>query len=86
MDGWMDGLRFPPAAISAVRRCCLTTRRVLRRCWRASTGGLLVARPSLIPLLRIQFTRAGIEWRRCHHGARMARPHEEPRHLGRACA
>ena len=32
------------------------------------------ARPSLIPALRTHFTRAGIEWRRCHHAVCMARP------------
>ena len=41
---------------------------------------------SLIPALRMHFTRAGIEWCRCHHGVCMARPYEEHHHSGRACA
>ena len=45
---------------------------------------LAKARPSRIPPLRIQFTRAGIEWRRCQHAVCMARPHKAPRHSGQA--
>ena len=41
-----------------------------------------VVRPSRILSPCIRFTRAGIEWRRCHHGAL----YEEPHHSGRACA
>ena len=43
------------------------------------------ARPSLIPALRTSFTRAGIEWCRCHRAVCMARPYGEPHHSGRAC-
>ena len=43
-----------------------------------------VARASLIPALRMHFTRAGIGWCRCHRGVCMARPHEEHHHSGRA--
>ena len=42
------------------------------------------ARPSLIPSLCTHFTRAGIEWLRCHHAARMVRPYKEPHHSGQA--
>ena len=42
------------------------------------------ARPSLIPSLCTRFTRAGIEWPRCHRAACMARPHKEPHHSGQA--
>ena len=44
----------------------------------------LEARPSLIPSPCTQSTRAGIEWRRFHHGVCMARPYEEHHHSGRA--
>ena len=37
----------------------------------------LAARPSPIPSPCTQFTRAGIEWRRCHRAACMARSHQE---------
>ena len=40
------------------------------------------ARPSPIPSPRTRFTRAGIEWRRCHRAARMARSYQEPHHSG----
>ena len=40
------------------------------------------ARPSLIPSLCTQFTRAGIEWRRCQHAVCMARPYKESHHSG----
>ena len=40
----------------------------------------------LIPALRMHFTRAGIEWRRCHHGVCAARPCEDRHHSGRARA
>ena len=42
------------------------------------------ARPSRIPSLCTHFTRAGIEWRRCHRAACMARPYQEPHHSGQA--
>ena len=42
------------------------------------------ARPSLIPSLCTTFTRAGIEWRRCHHAVCMTRPCKEPHHSGQA--
>ena len=45
---------------------------------------MMMARPSLIPPLRTQFTRAGIEWRRCQHAVRMAWPHKAPHHSGQA--
>ena len=43
-----------------------------------------LARPSLIPSLCTHFTRAGIEWRRCHHAVCMTRPYKEPHHSGQA--
>ena len=51
----------------------------------AISGGVLLlcsllavlARPSLIPSPCTRFTRAGIEWRRCHRAACMARPYQE---------
>ena len=42
------------------------------------------ARPSLIPSLCTQFTRAGIGWRRCQRAVCMARPDQEPHRSGRA--
>ena len=36
-----------------------------------------VARPSPIPSPCAQFTRAGIEWRRCHRATCMARSYQE---------
>ena len=42
------------------------------------------ARPSPIPSLCTQFTRARIEWRRRHHAVCMARPLREPHHSGQA--
>ena len=42
------------------------------------------ARPSPILSPCTQSTRAGIEWRRCHRAACMARPHKEPHHSGQA--
>ena len=42
------------------------------------------ARPSPVASLCIRFTRAGIEWCRCHHAVCMARPFKEPHHSGRA--
>ena len=49
-----------------------------------SAKGPPPARPSLIPYLCTTFTRAGIEWCRCHHAVCMARPYKEPRHSGQA--
>ena len=43
-------------------------------------------KPSRIPPLCIHFTRAEIEWRRCHHVVCMAQPCEELHHSGWACA
>ena len=43
-----------------------------------------MARPSPIPSPCTRFTRAGIEWRRCHRAVCMARPYKEPHHSGQA--
>ena len=40
------------------------------------------SRALLIPPLRMLFTRAGIEWRLCHHAVCVARSYEEPHHSG----
>ena len=41
-----------------------------------SYSPLALARPSPIPSPCTQLTRAGIEWRRCHRAACMARPYQ----------
>ena len=38
----------------------------------------------VFPPLCIHCTRAGIEWRRCHHAVCMARPYAAPHHPGGA--
>ena len=43
----------------------------------AVLAGSKEARPSPIPSPCTQFTRAGIEWRRCHGAACMARSYQE---------
>ena len=75
LEEWQNGSSWMNAQFEKDRHSTAGTSCMADKNW--------PVQPSRIPPLCILITRAGIEWRRCHHAVCMAQPCE-PHHSGQA--